>query len=174
MPLRYISNFFRSLELPLINTKLYIELNWNKFCVINDSAGVISFQITKAELCAPFVTLNPENNKKLSDLLRKVFERSVFWNEYESKIQTVTIGNAVQNIETKRIVLDSSYQGVSRLFVAVYDTTSVKTNTQDNNKRYYLPRVDNKDYNVLIYGRTFYEQNINDTIKIMMKLEKLH
>ena len=39
VPLKYINNFFRSLELPLINTKLYIELNWTKDSIITD-AGV--------------------------------------------------------------------------------------------------------------------------------------
>ena len=34
VPLKYISNFFKSLELPLINTKLYMELNWTKFSVL--------------------------------------------------------------------------------------------------------------------------------------------
>ena len=86
VPLKYISNVFRSLELPSINTKLYIELNWKKFCVMSDNGGVTSFQITKTELYAPVVTLNTKNSKKLSDLLRKGFKSSVFWNEYKSKI----------------------------------------------------------------------------------------
>ena len=36
-PLKYISSFFKSLELPLINTKLYIELNYTKNSVISDN-----------------------------------------------------------------------------------------------------------------------------------------
>ena len=55
------------------------------------------------------VTLNTANNKKLRELLKKGFKRSVFWNEYKSKIQAITTGNA------KRILLDSSFQGVNRL-----------------------------------------------------------
>ena len=82
-----MSNFFRSLELPLINTKLYIELNWTKHSIISHVATATTFQITKTELYVPVVTLNTESNKKLSDSLRKIIKRSIIWNEYKSKIQ---------------------------------------------------------------------------------------
>ena len=112
VPLKYISNFFRSLELPLINTKLYIELNWTKHSRISDSARDTTFQITKTKLYTPVVTLNTDNNRKLSDILKKGFKVSVFLNEYKSKIQPETTGNANENINSKRILLDGSYQGV--------------------------------------------------------------
>ena len=34
VPLKYLSNFFRSLEMPLINCKLVVELNWKKQCIL--------------------------------------------------------------------------------------------------------------------------------------------
>ena len=34
VPLKYLSNFFRSLEMPLINCKIHRELNWNNNCVM--------------------------------------------------------------------------------------------------------------------------------------------
>ena len=58
--LKYIRSFFRSLELPLINTKLYIELNWTKHSAISNVDGATAFQITKTELYAPVVTLNTD------------------------------------------------------------------------------------------------------------------
>ena len=67
VPLKYISNFFRNLELPLINTKLYMELNWTKFSVLCNQDQNSIFQITKGELYIPVVTLNTENNNKLSE-----------------------------------------------------------------------------------------------------------
>ena len=63
VPLKYISNFFRSLELPLINPKLYIELNWPKHSVIRSVATATTFRITKTELYVPVVTLNTEKKK---------------------------------------------------------------------------------------------------------------
>ena len=117
VPLKYISNFFRALELPLINTKLYIELNCTKHCIISKFATATTFQITKSELCAPIVTLNTNNNERLSDLLKKGFKRSVFWNEYKIKIQTETAGDTNENINPKCILLDASYQGLNRLLL---------------------------------------------------------
>ena len=73
--LKYISIFFRLLKLPLINTKLYIELNWSKNSVTSCVVGNTSFQVTKTELYGPVVTLNTNNNKKLNGLLRKGFKR---------------------------------------------------------------------------------------------------
>ena len=91
VPLKYISNFFRNLELPLINTKLCMELNWTKFSVLCNQNRSSIFQITKSELYIPVVTLNTENNNKLSRLLSVGFERNAVWNEYKSKIERVTI-----------------------------------------------------------------------------------
>ena len=83
VPLKYISNFFRSLESPLINTKLYIELNWTKKYIMSNTTTATTFQITKTEFSVPVVTFNTENNKKLSELLRKRFKRLIFWNEHK-------------------------------------------------------------------------------------------
>ena len=98
---------------------------------------------------------------------------SVFWNEYKSKIQAVTTENAAENIDTKRILLNSSFQGVNRLFVMGFDTNTVKRNSEKSHRRYVLPRIDIKDYNFLIDGRSFYDQNISDKITRYNELSKL-
>ena len=114
VPLKYISSFFRSVEIPFINTKLHIELSWSKNCIISNVAGDSTFKITKSELYVlPVVTLSTDDNLKLTKLLSEGFKRSVFWNEYKSKIETHTLDN--NNL--KRILLDSSHQGVNRLFI---------------------------------------------------------
>ena len=64
--LKYISPFFRSLELPLINTKLYIQLNYTENSVTSDNAGTSTLKITKTELYVPVVTLNTEDSNKLN------------------------------------------------------------------------------------------------------------
>ena len=109
------------------------------------------------------MTLNTENNK-LSELLSKGFERTVVWNEYKSKIKRVTIP---QNDNMfRRTTLDVSFQGVSKLFAATYETdhTERNANTEESRRRYYLPTADIKDYNVLIDGQKFYDQNVNSSI----------
>ena len=162
--LKYISNFLRNLELPLINTKLYMELNWTKYSVLCNQNQNSIFQITKCELYIPIVTLNTENNNKLSELLSKGFERNVVWNEYKSKIEGVTIPQ--NDIMFRRTTLDASFQGVSKLFAVAYETDDIErnANTEESRRRYYLPRAEIKDYNVLIDGRNFYGQNVNSSI----------
>ena len=80
VPLKYVSSFFRSLELPLIDTKLNIQLNYTKTSVISDNAGETTFKITKTELYVPVVTLKTGVNSKLNLLLDDEFKRKVYWN----------------------------------------------------------------------------------------------
>ena len=148
VPLKYISNFFRNLELSLINTKLFMELNWTKYSVLCNQNQNSILQITKCELYTPAVTLNTESDNQLSELLSKGFERIVVWNEYKSKIERVTIP---QNDNMfRRTTLDVSFQGVSKLFAAVYETDDIErnANNEESTRRYYLPRAEIKDYNV--------------------------
>ena len=90
VPLKHVSSFFRSLELPLINTKLYIQLNYTEKSVIStvDVADSTNFKVTKTELYVPIVTLNTEDNYKLNQLLlesnskensNNKFKRTVYW-----------------------------------------------------------------------------------------------
>ena len=92
--LKYLSNFLRSLEIPLINCKVELSLKWTENCVlsggenINDAGAVANagtaatFKTTDAKLYVPIVTLSAEDNAKLSNLLSEGFKRSVYWNEY--------------------------------------------------------------------------------------------
>ena len=113
--------------MPLINTKLYIELNWTKYSVLSSIYQNSIFHITKGEFYIPVVTLNTENNNKLSELLSKGFERTVVWNEYKGKIETVSVTANDNNF--KRTTLDTSFQCVGRLLVAAYKTDDIQRNT---------------------------------------------
>ena len=70
VPLKYISNFFRSLEMPLVNCKIDLELTWHKDCMISSvdtAAGqVVSFMITNTKLHVPIVTLSTKDNNNLT------------------------------------------------------------------------------------------------------------
>ena len=91
LPLKYLSNFWRSLETPLINCKIELSLGWIEICVLTsapvganaDATGSDSafFKTTDTKLCVPIVTLSAEDNAKLSKLLSKGFKRSVYWNK---------------------------------------------------------------------------------------------
>ena len=97
VPLKYISSFFRSLEMPLSNTKLHIELNYSKNSIISNNAGNSTFKTTKTELYVPVVTLNTEDNNKLNKVLDTEFKRKIYWNEYKSKIESITLAHTDNN-----------------------------------------------------------------------------
>ena len=182
VPLKYLSNFFRSLEMDLINYKIHLDLNWNNDCVMygadtyaggdNANDRETTFQITSTRLYVPVVTLSTKDNVNLTKYLNEGFKRSVYWNEYKSKIKTKT----ADNNNVTRFPLDASFQGVNRLFVLAFNNTTQNVagnptnNTanrvqRDSHRKYFLPRVNITNYNVLIDGRNFYGQPINDQTK---------
>ena len=77
VPLKYLSNFWRSLEMPLINCKVELSLNWIERCLLT-VANTEIFKITHAKLYVLVVTLSAENNAKLSKLLSEGFKRLVY------------------------------------------------------------------------------------------------
>ena len=176
VPLKYLSNFFRSLEMPLINCKIHLDLNWNNNCVIygadtytggdNANNRETTFEITNTELYVPIVTLSTKHNVNLTKQLNEGFKRSVYWNEYKSKIETK---------EADANSLDAFFQWVNRLFVLAFDNTNNGDNKvdRDSHRKYFLPRVDITNYNVLIDGRNFYDQPINDQITKYDEIRKI-
>ena len=159
VPLKYLSNFWRSLEMPLINCKIHLELNWSKDCIMSTIADT-KFKITNTNLYVPIVSLSSKDNAKLVKLLEEGFNRSVYWNEYQTKIKTKNLDN--DNLT--RFPLDAAFQGVRRLFVLAFNNTDGNANKVKRNShtKYFLPRVNTTNYNVLIDGRNFYDQPIND------------
>ena len=77
VPLKYLSNFWRSLEMPLINCKVELSLKWYERCLLT-AANTATFTITDAKLYVPIVTLSIENNSKLTKLLNKGFKRPIY------------------------------------------------------------------------------------------------
>ena len=58
VPLKYLSNFWRTLEMPLIDCEVNLILTWSSTCIITNSTGVGTFEITDAKLYVPAVTLS--------------------------------------------------------------------------------------------------------------------
>ena len=88
VPLKYLSNFWRTLEMPLINCEVNLELTWSKDCVITNSTGEGKFQITETKLYVPVVTLSTQNNAKLLQQLKSDFERTIKRNKCQSDPKT--------------------------------------------------------------------------------------
>ena len=77
VPLKYLSNFWRSLEMPLINCKVELSLKWYKNCILSSGGTAATFAITDTKLYISIFTLKTEDNAKLSKLFNEGFKRSV-------------------------------------------------------------------------------------------------
>ena len=160
----------------LLNCKVELSLKWIENCVLTTAANAskATFKITGGKLYVPIVTLSVEDNSKLSKLLNEGFEIPIYWNEY--KVTPNKIVEIVPINEEKYIreLLDSSCQGVKRLFVLAYDNTAGNNQVSiDSYKKYFLPRVKIENYNIEIDGRNFYDQPINDSIKQCDEIRKI-
>ena len=96
IPLKHLSNFWRSLNIPLINCEVELILTWSKNCVLADMTrrnaqgnnpaivppAELEFKITDTKLYVPVVTLSKENDTKLLQQLKSGFKRTIKWNKY--------------------------------------------------------------------------------------------
>ena len=81
--LKYLSNFYRTLEMPLINCEVNLILTWSSTCVITNSTGAGRFAITDTKLDAQVVTLSTQGNTKMLQQLKSGFKRTINWNKYQ-------------------------------------------------------------------------------------------
>ena len=115
----------------------------------NDDNNII-FTIKETELYVPVVPLSGKDNQKLSKLLRKGFERSVYWKEYKTKSDNKNMTNKF------RYFVKSNFVGVNRLFVLVYSNEDAAFK-RFKAKKCYLPKRIINDYSVIINGKNFYD-----------------
>ena len=168
VPLKYLSNFFRSLEMPLINCKIKLNLTRKKECVLSTDAGDAVFIINDTKMYAPVVTLSKEDNKDFIEQQNKGFQRSIYWNEYKTK----DINEDADANVFKYINLDPSFQVVNRLFVMAYNRVDGQPN-RNGQRKYYLPRISLNNYNVIIDRRNFYYNLIESNIEKYRGLKKV-
>ena len=152
VPLKYLSNFWRTLEMPLINCEVNLILTWSSTCVITNSNGAGTFEITDTKLYVPVVTLSTQENTKLLQQLKSGFKRVINWNKYLSKPELLR-----RNANLNHSV-EPSFQGVNILFVLAFENATQRT----SHSGYYLPNVEIKDYNIMINGENFFDQPIKN------------
>ena len=131
VPIKYLSNFWKSLEMPLINCKVELSLEWYENCILSSAGTAATFTITDTKLYASIVTLESEDNAKLSKLLSKGFKRSFYWNEYNASLKYHN-----ENSDTRER-LDVSNHRVNRLFVLAYARGDNITN-ENSYRRYFF------------------------------------
>ena len=163
VPLKYLSNFWRTLEMLLINCEVNLILTWSKNCAITNSAGEGKFAITQTKLYVPVVTLSTKDNEKLLQQLKFGFKKTIAWNKYESSIKTFAQNRYLNYL------INPSFQGVNSLFVLSFENE----NDRISHSTYYLPKVEIKDYNVMIDGRNFFDQPKNGMSKTYENIRKI-
>ena len=77
VPLKYLSNFWRSLEMPLINGKVHLELNWIENCILSSAGDSSKVETTDAKLHVPILTMSTKDRVNLTKQLSQRFKRSV-------------------------------------------------------------------------------------------------
>ena len=155
VPLKYLSNFWRTLEMPSINCEVNLILTWSSTCVLiatgNQNQNA-TFAITDTKLYVPVVTLSTQENTKFFQQLKSGFKRVVNWNKYLSKPELLA-----QNPNLNHLV-GPSFQGINKLFVLAFEDDDDRT----AHNTYYLPTVEIKDYNIVINGENFSDQPIKN------------
>ena len=162
VPLKYLGNFWRALNIPLISCEVSLELKWDKNCVItSNQAGQdldggdtvaptgATFAINDCKFYVPVVTLSKDDEIKLLTHLKSGFTREIIWNKYRSQMTTEETNNNLN------ILIDPTFTNVNRLFVLTYPIND------DNNRQsffhFYLPSIMVKDYNVIIDTLAFFD-----------------
>ena len=160
IPLKYLGNFWRALNIPLISCEVSLELKWDKNCIITsleqrdigggnrDNAPTgATLSITDCKLYVPAVTLSKDDEIKLLTNLKSGFKREIIWNKYRSQMTAEAVNNNLN------ILIDPTFTNVNRLFDLAYQTA----NDRQSYSQFYLPRVMVKDFNVIMDKLTFYD-----------------
>ena len=131
VPLKHLSNFGRTLHMPLLNCEVSLTLTCSKDCALTDitTRDAVAAQggnparqtinvltgatckIRDTKLYAPVVTLSAENDNKLFEQLKTRFKRTIKWNKYRSEMSNQTRSNNLNYL------IDPTFTKVNRLFV---------------------------------------------------------
>ena len=171
--LKYLGNFWRALNIPLISCEVSLELKWNKNCVITSQQIGINLDggntaaptgatlaINDCKLYVPVVTLSKDDEIKLLTNLKSGFKREIIWNKYRSQMSTEAINNSLN------ILINPTFTNVNRLFVRAYRNAD----NRESFSQFYLPTTMVKDYNVIIDKLTFFDLPIKTEEKAYEKI----
>ena len=160
IPLKYLGNFWRALNIPLISCEVSLELKWDRNCVITsleqrdigggnrDNAPTgATLSITDCKLYVPVVTLSKDDEIKLLTNLKSGFKREIIWNKYRSQMTTEAVNNNLN------ILIDPTFTNVNRLFVLTYQNADDRKSFS----QFYLRKVLVKDFNVIIDKLAFFD-----------------
>ena len=140
VPLQHLRNFWRTLDIPLINCEINLILTWSKNCLIASKAkrdvdpdvnpAVVSvndptdetFKVTDTKLFVPAVTLSTEDDKLIEQLKTRI-RRTIDWNKYRSEVTTKAKTNNLNYL------IDLTFNRVNRFFALSFENEEDKTSS---------------------------------------------
>ena len=184
IPLKHLTNFLKNLNIPLINCEVELILTWFKNCVLIDklirdadyddpilhkidNPENATFKITDKKMYVPVVTLSKENDIKLLEKLKSGFKITIKWNKYRSQM------SAQSNNNNLDYLIDLTFTNVNRLFVLSFqriEEDDIKKDYRDSFSLYYVPKVQIKDFNVLIDRKSFFDFPIKNVEEAYEKI----
>ena len=158
-----MSNFWRSLDLLLINHEIELDLPWSKCCVISEESRtcrVVSnsnpvryemttttnsatFKINNAKPHFPVVTLSTNNKIKFLGNIMQGCKRIISWNKYRSEMTKQPKNNILV------FMIDLTSKNINRLFAFSFKSDN-NVSTRAYFDKYYMLLVEIKDFNALI------------------------
>ena len=177
IPLKYFGNFWRNLDISLINCEISLTLSWYEDGVLTNhatrgppsTAALINiptnavFKITNCKLYVPVVTLSDEEANRLFNQLKSGFKKTIKWNRYMSQISNQGANN--------NYLINPTFINVNRLLVLSYENEKDRT----SHSMYYVPKVEIKNYNVIIDERVFFEipvKNEEETYEKIIQISR--
>ena len=112
-----------------------VSITWSKKCVTSSTVGITDFEITDTKLYVLIATLLTEYNVKLLKQLESGFKKTINWNIYHPEFKTFPRNRYLNYL------IDSSFQGVNRLFVLPFENEADK----EVHTKYDLPTEELKD-----------------------------
>ena len=151
IPLKHLSNSWKTLNIPLINWEIKLILTWSKNCVLADmtvkaaeggnaadaAPSGATLEITDTKLYLPIVILSKENHIKLLEQLKSGFKRTEKWNKYRSQTTVQPQNNNFNYL------IDPTFTNVNRLFVVSFPRTNAHDNI-DSFSHYDISNVERK------------------------------
>ena len=134
VPLKYLSNFWRTFE--LLNCEVNLIFTWSS-----------NFPST---IAVPVVTLSTQENTKSLHQLKSGFKKVINLNKNLSKPELLRRNRNLNHL------VEAGFQGINRFFVLAFEGDTQRT----SHTGYYLPNVEIKDYNIMINGENFFDQPI--------------
>ena len=186
VPLKHLGNFWNSLNMPLISCEVPLNLSWYETCVITSmekrlvraaqggnpavyggSLESAAFKIKDCKLHVPVVTLSSENDKIHLEQLKTGFKRTIKWSKRRSEMSNQT------KINNLNYLTDPTFTNVNRLFVLTFENEDDRTSFP----KYYTPKVEIKDFNVLTDGKPCFEipvKNKEEAYEAIIEMTKNH